>query len=121
MSCESQPSTDNCDTMVENTEQKNTIQRICPECDCDEFEHDFKRAETCCLGCGLVLEGPPAYNGGLMRINYPWRYTFDPIAKDSRGREGSVFETDYYNIDSKVFFNHYRTAPIKLWSYNTKY
>jgi hypothetical protein len=121
MPCGSQLLNDNNLDNDKMSEQKNSIQKVCPECDCTKFEHDFKRAETCCLGCGLVLEGPPAYSGGLVRIQYPWRYTFDPIAKDQRGREGSVFETDYHNINSNIFFNHYRTAPIKLWSYNTKY
>lgn len=50
----------------------------CPECLGFNFKYDDIRAETYCLDCGLVLEGPMAYCGGRIKLTYPWQYTFEP-------------------------------------------
>jgi len=87
-------------TYVNNmTKPKNSIQQVCPECEAKDLHHDFKRDETVCKGCGLVLEGPPAYCAGLIQIDYPWQFTFDPsafITSNRSGYKGYVYEPYYY-------------------------
>jgi ribosomal protein S27E len=80
-------------------EKKNTVQKTCPECDNDSiFEYDYKRDETVCRSCGLVLAGPPAYCAGRRKIDYPWQYNFNPEAYDQNNRPGYIYFPEYMSF-----------------------
>jgi hypothetical protein len=77
-----------------------TNQNICPECEGIKFQHDFKRDETVCMACGLVVEGPPAYSA-YVQIKYPFNYTFDSEIlwiKPKKGERiiGFIYPPNYY-------------------------
>lgn len=75
----------------------NNNKQQCPECESEWIEHDFKRMETVCRGCGLVLSGPPGYIGGMLQMQYPVQYNFfaEAIGKGHNTKHG-YYKAYYY-------------------------
>ena len=85
----------NIETIIEDI-KTDLKEQQCPECESTWIEHDFKRDETVCHECGLVLSGPPSYVAGLFQIRYPVQYNFfaEAVAKGKKVNNG--FYRAYY-------------------------